>query len=309
MATIQILIPDYLKYCSEQKRLDEKSLKAYRIDLTQLAETTEGTDVGDITQDMLETAISGWHRTLKPKTVKRKIASAKAFFRWTLDRNLTKENPFDRIHVKFREPKTLPRTIPDHTLETFLQSIYDEKRTASTEFQKRQALRDIAVFELLFATGIRISELCGITSSDIDLDEGFVLIHGKGKKERILQIPDGHLIDILSSYRNAFQNLIDTDGRFFRNGHGKPLTDGCVRRYIGYYSEKAGIKQHITPHMFRHTFATSLLDEDVNLRCIQELLGHSSVHTTEIYTHVSAAKQRDVLTNHHPRKKINVRTD
>jgi len=200
----------------------------------------------------------------------------------------------------------LPKTIPLHIVETFLSTIYKQHQNAKTEYQKRNALRDAAVTELLFATGIRISELCSLKDSDVNLYDGIVLIYGKGDKERRIQIGNEAVIDILKEYRNSFCTQIQSCNHFFANQAGKALSDQAVRRMINKYTALASIGLHITPHMFRHTFATSLLEADVDIRFIQEMLGHSSINVTEIYTHVTVAKQKDILTTKHPRKDFHI---
>lgn len=205
-----------------------------------------------------------------------------------------------------REPRTLPKTIPEHNLERFLQAIYDADSQARTKIQKKNAIRDIAVIETLFASGMRVSELCQLTEADVNREEMELRIHGKGRKERIIPIPD--LQAILRHYYENWENEIRNTHRFFLNRNGQPLSGQSVRHLINKYAKKAGIAQHITPHMFRHTFATGLLESDVNLRCIQELLGHSCIQTTEIYTHVSAAKKRQILKENHPRRNLHVQT-
>ena len=167
-------------------------------------------------------------------------------------------------------------------------------------------LRDIAVIELLFATGIRISELCSLHAADVNLYDRTLLIYGKGSKERRLQIGNENVVQILMEYKNAFLSEIQDCNHFFVSQTGDALSDQSVRRMIKKYSSLAGIELHITPHMFRHTFATSLLEADVDIRYIQEMLGHSSINITEIYTHVAMAKQRDILTTKHPRKDFRV---
>jgi integrase/recombinase XerD len=215
-------------------------------------------------------------------------------------------NPFSKIQVRFREPVILPKTIPLHTVETFLATIYRQRNNAKTDYQRRNALRDVAVAELLFATGMRISELCTLNSNDVNLHDGIILIYGKGDKERRIQIGNQAVINILKEYKNDFQTEIKKSNHFFANQSGKALSDQSVRRMINKYSSLAAIELHITPHMFRHTFATSLLEADVDIRYIQEMLGHSSINVTEIYTHVAVAKQRDILTTKHPRKDFHI---
>lgn len=299
-------IRNYLEYCQYQKVLDKKTLKAYRIDLRQLSEHFQITDIQDITQALLEEYIASLHLNYKPKTVKRKIASVKALFHYLEYREAIEKNPFDKIQIKFREPVILPKTIPLHTLEIFLKAIYKQCSDAKTSYQKRNALRDAAVAELLFSTGIRISELCSLGMNDVNLYDRTILIYGKGSKERRIQIGNNDVISILSKYEEEFLSEIKSCKHFFVNQSGRALSDQTVRRMINKYSSLAAIKLHITPHMFRHTFATSLLEADVDIRYIQEMLGHSSINITEIYTHVAMSKQRDILTTKHPRKDFQI---
>lgn len=304
MNNLQTRIDEYLNYCETQKRLDTKTLKAYKIDLTQFISEIVTENIVDITPTMLETFIANLHTKHKPKTVKRKIASVKALFHYFEYRDLIEKNPFNKLQIKFRESITLPKIIPLNYIEAILSTIYDSKVSAKTKFQQRNALRDVAVIELLFATGMRISELCSLGINDINLDNGTILIFGKGSKERMLQIGNAEVINILKEYHADFLHECENCGYFFANQSGNPLSDQTVRRMINKYTELASINLHITPHMFRHTFATSLLDADVDIRYIQEMLGHSSINITEIYTYVATAKQRDILSTKHPRNRF-----
>ena len=306
MNTLQTQIDEYLKYCQIQKRLDSKTLKAYKIDLAQFIESMGTDKLTDITPLILEDFIATLHSKYKPKTVKRKIASIKALFHYFEYRDLIEKNPFNKIQIKFREATTLPKIIPLNYIEAILSTIYKSKNSAQTKFQRRNALRDVAVIELLFATGMRISELCSLGIDDINLDNGTILIFGKGSKERMLQIGNIEVINILKEYHTDFLSECENCGHFFANQSGTPLSDQTVRRMINKYATLASINLHITPHMFRHTFATSLLDADVDIRYIQEMLGHSSINITEIYTHVATAKQKDILSRKHPRNMFRV---
>lgn len=302
MDNLQTQITSYLEYCLTQKRLDGKTIKAYKIDLFQFSDGISTTSLLEITPSILENYINKLHEKYKPKSVKRKIASIKAFFHYLEYRNIIIQNPFNKIQIHFREPVILPKTIPLYIVEKFLSTIYSQRSNAKTDYQKRNALRDAAVAELLFSTGIRISELCNLKNNDVNLIDGIILIYGKGSKERLLQIGNSSVLDILREYKNNFyQKTLQCD-HFFTSQSGKPLSDQSVRRMINKYSSIASIDLHITPHMFRHTFATSLLEADVDIRYIQEMLGHSSINITEIYTHVAVAKQKDILANKHPRK-------
>lgn len=307
MSNLQTHIKNYLEYCEYQKRLDEKTLKAYRIDLRQFSEQCRSIEISDITPKMLETYIAKLHQQYQPKTVKRKIASLKAFFHYIEYKDIIVRNPFCKVQVRFREPIKLPKTIPLNTVELFLSTIYKQRTNAKTDYQKKNALRDAAVIELLFSTGMRISELCSLGINDINLYDRTILIYGKGSKERRIQIGNDDVINILEMYKTAFQNEILKSMYFFSNQKGNALSDQSVRRMINKYTSLAAIELHITPHMFRHTFATSLLEADVDIRYIQEMLGHSSINITQIYTHVAMSKQKDILTTKHPRKDFHIR--
>ena len=153
---------------------------------------------------------------------------------------------------------------------------------------------------------MRISELCALQIQDVDLYDCTILIHGKGSKERIIQIGNNDVVEILKEYRKSFSKQIRQCNYFFTNQNGSAMTDQSVRRMINKYATLADIELHITPHMFRHTFATSLLEADVDIRYIQEMLGHSSINITEIYTHVATSKQKYILTTKHPRKDFQI---
>jgi len=300
MKVLEDLITEYLEYCELRKKLDAKTIKAYRIDLRQFFEFMH-TQNDYTDKNSLTNYISHIHQKYQPKTIKRKIASTKAFFYYLVYEEILTNNPFDKINVRFREPQRLPRTIPFSTIETFIAAIYKEQQYAKTEFQRNAVLRDIAVIELLFATGMRISELCTLKVEQVDLSSHKLLIYGKGAKERMLQIGNHDVIFILSQYFSVFEKDIIAAGWFFINRLHNRLSEQSVRAMILKYADLANIPLHLTPHMFRHSFATLLLEADVDIRYIQKMLGHSSITTTEIYTNVSMAKQYNILATKHPR--------
>ena len=273
--------------------LTKKPLKAYRIDLRHFSEqisTKETSDndavadeVTEITSSMMEKHIASLHQQYKPKTAKRKIASLKAFFHFLEYKEYISQNPFNRIQLHFRKPAKLPKTIPLPTIEALLSTIYAQHQNARTKYRQNCSLRDAAVIELLFASGMRISELCSLHPGDVNLNDGTILIYGKGDKERRIQIGSEAVLNILREYRTTYNKEITQCCHFFANKNGTPLSDQAVRRMINKYTSLAAIELHITPHMFRHTFATSLLEADVDIRYIQEMLGHSSISITEIY--------------------------
>ncbi len=292
----------YLEYCNSQKRLDKKTLKAYRIDTNQFIIFFNNPHVHDISISEIEHYIGYLHQNFKPKTVKRKIASIKSFYHFLEYKDYIEQNPFNKIKIKFRDPTLLPKTIPLYTVEILLMIMYKTYSLAHTTYQKKRTLLDISIIEILFSTGMRISELCNLKSSDVDLHDASIRIYGKGAKERIVQIGNRDVISLLNEYKSKYMSEINGSGYFFVNSNSAPLSDQSIRRMIKKYCTLASIGLHITPHMFRHTFATSLLEADVDIRYIQEMLGHSSINVTEIYTHVALSKQMNILTTKHPRQ-------
>lgn len=300
-----LLIINYITSCELQKGLDSKTLKAYKIDLRQFAEyANEYINCNE--KDLICAYIESMHSKFKPKTIKRKTAVLKAFFHYLVYEEIIESNPFDRIHIKLKEPKILPKTIPNTLLSKILSEAYKELEESKTEYCRKCAIRDIAVLELLFETGIRVSELCNLKSNEINLSENYIKPFGKGSKERVIQICTPDAISALKLYKKNFSAEINKTGYFFINRLSNHLSDQSVRFMINKYVSRIKNSIHVTPHMFRHTFATMLLEADVDIRYIQQILGHSSITTTEIYTHVSVAKQRQILKHKHPRQKLNV---
>ncbi|MCM1162118.1 MAG: tyrosine-type recombinase/integrase [Roseburia sp.] len=298
--TLENLMNEYLNYCSIHKNLDWKTRKAYGIDLRQFLSLIPVNTL-PVGKEILMDYLSSIHKMYQPRTIKRKIASVKAFFHYLEYEEMIEFNPFNKIELSFRQPKRLPKTIPSNIIEAFLAAIYKEKNRSMTPYQKKTVMRDIAVMELLFATGIRISELCSLRQGDLDLENKTVLIFGKGAKERMLQIGNEEVIAALSQYKDCFSEELSETEWLFVNRLRNRLSEQSVRYMINRYVAAAGIDMHITPHMFRHSFATLLLEADVDIRYIQKMLGHSSITTTEIYTSVSMSKQREILEGRHPR--------
>ena len=250
---------------------------------------------------MLNQYIKHINQTFAPRSVKRKLASVRAFYYEMELCGKLEENPFEKLHIRIQSPKQLPRIIPDQVVQNLLQSAYDSYMPGC-----RETLRDIVVLELLFSTGLRVSELCALSKDTFQLSDNELrlLINGKGRKERIIQITTKELLQLLKVYYREFSEEIDDQGAILINRRGCPLSPQSVRRIIHKYLKQIGVENHITPHMFRHTFATSLLEAGMDIRYIQSLLGHSSISTTQIYTHVSARQQTLLLAEKHPRGKM-----
>ena len=304
MFNLEEIISNYLEYCQYQKKLNPKTLKAYGIDLKQFLDYIKNNNI-KIDRNGLSNFISYLHSIYKPKTVKRKVASLKALFSYLEYEEILLKNPFSKLKVKFKEPFLLPRIIQPENLKKIFNLAYEDKLSNNiSPYKKKCAIRNIAVLELLFGTGLRVSELCSIKQNDISLSQGSIRIYGKGSKERVIQITNSYILEALTNYQNFFEEELNNNVYLFVNRLGHRLSEQSVRFMIKEYTNRSNIEENITPHMFRHTFATMLLEEDVDIRYIQQILGHTSIITTQIYTHVTSNKQREILTNKHPRNKI-----
>lgn len=305
MQTLKTITKQYLNYCKVHKNLDSKTTKAYRIDLEQFLSIIPVNEL-PVDKETLMLYLSKIHEMYQPRTVKRKIASVKALFHYLEYEEIIENNPFNKIDLTFRQPKRLPKTIPANIIQTFLSTLYKEKTNTKTMYQQKCIIRDIAVMELLFATGMRISELCSLKQENLDLENKTVLIFGKGAKERMLQIGNDEVIAALATYKTYFSDELSQTDWLFVNRLQNRLSEQSVRYMINHYADTAKIEMHITPHMFRHSFATLLLEADVDIRYIQKMLGHSSITTTQIYTSVSMNKQKEILEVKHPRNVMKV---
>lgn len=311
-----MLLPDaskeFLSHCKFEKNLSEKTLKAYKTDLAQLIAFMQSRSF-----DIAITSISKVELkeylisigSLKPKSVKRKIATVKALFNYLEFEDILAINPFRKMRINIKEPKRLPLVMDIREITRIFKTAYIYKRmkTKPETYSYFQALRDIVILELLFGTGARVSEIAGLTKNNINLDSGNITIRGKGDKERAIQICNRETIELLRHYYKLYQPSIEKAGNYFLiNRLGHKLSDQSIRTIVKKLACTAGVNRHITPHMFRHSFATLLLEKDVDIKYIQSLLGHSSIMTTQIYTHVNRAKQKQILRTKHPRKDFNM---
>jgi integrase/recombinase XerD len=302
-------IKKFLFHCEFEKRLSKKTLKAYSIDLEQfrMQMFNQGLScIGLVGKTELKNYLHSIS-TFKPKTTKRKVASIKAFFNFLEYEELIDVNPLRKIRISIKEPLVLPQVMNIQEAIKLFSLVYSEVENYKVNKERngyRDRVRDIAVFELLFGTGVRVSELCSLRYSDIGIGYSSICVNGKGSKERNIKIINEDIIKALKNYYSLFSEQINEGGFFFINRCGRRLSEQSVRLMIRKYRKKGNINKNITPHMFRHTFATLLLEQDVDIKYIQNILGHSSIMTTQIYTHVSTEKQTDILQNKHPRNEF-----
>ncbi|MGG0638840.1 tyrosine recombinase XerC [Bacillus altitudinis] len=237
-----------------------------------------------------------YEKGLTRRTISKKVSALRSFYKFLLREQLVKENPFLLVSL----PKQDKR-IPSFLYEEELKELFTVSDVNTPLGQRNQA-----ILELLYATGMRVSELCSLKESDLDLSMDTVLVHGKGSKQRY--VPFGsYAHEALSTYLEDGRQKLKVKGKdradshVFLNQRGAPLTDRGVRFILTELMKKASGTLHIHPHMLRHTFATHLLNEGADLRSVQELLGHSNLSSTQVYTHVSKDSLRKTYMSHHPR--------
>ena len=234
-------------------------------------------------------------------TVRRKLASVRSFYRYLKREHLTRDDPFGLLRGP-RKAKTLPKVLSvDEANQLLARPVEDLAKGRLTEFAAR---RDAAVLEFLYSTGCRISEACPVRWGDIDFRRGGLVVRGKGAKERLV-ILGSRALDALRKLRETVAgikpSLADEKAPVFLGGRFRQITPRFIERRMKRYLEEAELPAGLTPHKLRHSFATHLLDAGADLRSVQEMLGHSSLSTTQIYTHVSVERLKDEFAKSHPR--------
>ncbi len=308
--TFEQACESFIDHCRYEKKLSSKTIEFYSVDLSQFEAFLI---TKDFTQSILQISKEELRQYLKnisvfkPKTIKRKVATLKAFFNFLEFEDKIEINPFRKLRIKIKDPRILPALMNSFEVKRVFEAAYKTKNEASIDGQFWIKIRDIAVIEMLFATGMRVSELCSLKNDQINLETGFIRIYGKGGKERTIQIYNKEAINALREYTGCLDIKALSGSHFFLNRLGKGLSDQSVRHIVRRFTQLAEISKNITPHTFRHTFATLLLEEDVDIKYIQHFLGHSSIATTQIYTHVTGTKQKQILTVKHPRNAFEFR--
>ena len=293
-------------HCVYEKNLSLKTMHAYDADLNQFLEKFKNYKINEISKfDLKDYVESLFNHPYKIKTIKRKIAVLKTFFNYLEFDEILEINPFRKLRLSLKEPKLLPKTLDIKEIKTILKYLYDLKHIYDkSTFRYKLLVRDIGTIEILFSTGIRVSELSNLKKNEINIKQGIIKIFGKGSKERIIQICDKEVLLLLKEYCILFKIKDNETKYFLLNRLNNNFSEQSIRAMIHKYEEKLGLK-NITPHMFRHSFATLLLEEGVDVRYIQNMLGHSSISTTQIYTKVNTKHQRKLLNTKHPRRTLN----
>lgn len=283
-------IRDYMNYCRNQKHLSNNTMRAYTIDMKQFINFLyekgyDKLDVNEVTKDILKIFVERLQFQYTVRTCKRKIACIKAFFNYLEEEDIISVNPFRKIRIRLNETRNLPKTIKKQDVVRQLEYAYKLAEKANTLFRRYYAIRALTCYEILISTGMRIGEISNLKSDSIDLDAKCIRIIGKGNKERMAYITSASVIQAIKNYNDIKEKLHISSRYFFTTIQGERMSEESARMFIRYVGE-ATVGKHITPHMFRHTFASMLLELNVDIRYIQELLGHSSINTTQIYLHL-----------------------
>lgn len=290
-------VDGYLEHVLIEKGLSENSLSGYSADLASLLAFLEDKSfrLEDLTERTLFLYLTYLRaRGLQSRSLARHLSSLRGFFAFALDQRWYKEDPGHLLE----NPK-LPKKLPEFLTREEMSRVLALPDTAT-----RLGMRDRAMLELLYAAGLRVSELIEMKVLDYDAQTGLLRVFGKGAKERLVPI---HYMaqDVLGRYllntRPGFRPAADF---MFLNRSGKGLTRQGVWKLIKTYADKAGIKRSISPHTFRHSFATHLLEGGADLRTVQLLLGHSDISATEIYTHIQAGRLKSIHQQYHPRSSM-----
>lgn len=289
----------FVEYLQIEKNASPYTVKYYRNDLETFFNFLNQEGIDDLNvmeqRDIRLFLTTLYDQNLARRSVSRKISSLRSFYKFLEREELVKANPFVHIYLP-RTSKSVPGFIYMEELEKLFEV---------NDMTKPTGQRDQAILEVLYGTGIRVSECQGLRLADIDFSIGTIFVKGKGRKERY--VPFGRFAEIaLETYINeGRKNLLEkadvSTDVVFLNARGKPLTTRGIRTILNKIVERAALTIHVHPHKLRHTFATHMLNEGADLRIVQELLGHESLSSTQIYTHVTKDHLRDVYMKSHPR--------
>lgn len=287
----------FIRHCQSIRKLSLHTTRAYDLDLSRFSQFL-GKDAEVTACD--KTVIHNYVRhlfdvrTLKESSVKRHLATLRSLFHWLEEDDQRIEDPFRGARIRIRMPKRLPRVIARADLRRLLLH------------KNPPAFADLTAYvatELLFATGMRVSELATLLDAAVDVDDGTITIIGKGNRQRRVFVPDD-LKSLLHDYRTARDLAPSSADTFLVNSRGDAASPQMIRRLVRLHGERSEVRTRVTPHMFRHSVATYLLEEGVDIRYVQRLLGHRSISTTEMYTAVADGALKVRINEKHPRRGI-----
>ena len=293
------ILKDYLTYLKLERGLSINSISSYELDLIKLINFLKVKSISatplTIDQETLQLFLYEIAKELNSRSRARIISGLKSFFNYLIFEDYRKDNPTDLIEAP-KIGRKLPETISVEEIDQLI---------AAIDLSKAEGERNRAIIETLYGCGLRVSELTNLKISDLYFDEGFIKVTGKGDKQRFVPISDYNIkyITIYKDQVRPHQEIKpEASDTLFLNRRGAQLTRAMIFTIIRQLAEKANIRKKISPHTFRHSFATHLLENGADLRAIQQMLGHESITTTEIYMHVDRTYLREVLETYHPKK-------
>lgn len=291
-------LQNYLLTLENSTQLSRHTLLAYKCDLQAFYKWLNRENKTLITTCIIEEYFCYLHSIYKATSMKRKYVSLKKFFVNDHTQLLFQDNPFANLKLQLPKQKSLPKTLTMEEVTDLIRVATNELVNANSFFRRKQATRNIAILTLLISCGSRISEISNLDVTSIDIHERILLIHGKGNKERMMYISSDSVIACLQDWLNIRNKFNPKSGALFLNKYGTRLSIYSIENVFERYKKIAKINKHSTPHYLRHTFATKLLDNGADLRSVQELLGHSNITTTQIYTEVSISRKKYVLSKY-----------
>ena len=293
MENLNFYAEECLSVMKSTKNISEYSILAYSSDLNDFIKFC-GVEIDN---DVLVKYVSHLSRDrhLSDTTISRRLITLKMFFEYLYNKNLIEENYYQNCHFKFRKERRLPKTLTKSEIAELLKTATAERNSAKSNTELLRTSRNLALIDVLISTGIRIGEASAISLDDIIESEKTLLIHGKGRKQRLIYISCDETWNNLNKWLNIRKELDVSTDKLFVNRSGNQLGIHGVEYVYKRIKEKAGINPSSTPHYLRHTFATNLLSNGADLRSVQELLGHSSVAITEIYTEITTQRKKEIL--------------
>jgi site-specific recombinase XerD len=291
--TFTTVSENFLSHCETAMSLSRHTIMAYAGDIFDAKKFLGSKkQIRFVDKDTLRSYIKEQRelRCLKESTIKRRLATLKVLFRWAMLEQLIEVNPFDTLNEKIRLPQLLPKA-----LDRSDQASLNRALTRRVQTEDFETLRDRAAIQVLLGTGIRVGELVAITRNDVSLSNKCLVIHGKGNRQRLVYLLQKPLFRSVEKYFDSCKNIFPNADRLLLSISGKALSTANVRASLRKTCGGAGLLKHVTPHMLRHTCATHWLELGLDIRHVQKLLGHQSISTTEIYTHVSDRGLRDAL--------------
>lgn len=303
MKNLNITITEFINFTQSTKNLSPKTTTAYKSDLNDFANYIEDKSIDEETILNYVQNLSQM-RKLKDSTICRKLIVLKMFFQFLQVRNYIELNHFSMQNFKFKRERKLPKTISIKETTKLLSYSMSLTAIAKSDFEKWKSIRNLALIDILVSTGIRIAEASNITMEDIVISEHTILIHGKGRKQRLIYISCPQTWQNLNLWIKYRNKKPPKTNNLFVNRYGERISIHGIEYIYNSLKKGANINLHSTPHYLRHTFATNLLANGADLRSVQEILGHSNVSTTEIYTEVTTKRKKQVLNKYNYRNKL-----